>query len=221
MKLINDVKETTIDQIYQNNKELNKTSSEENKDSEIFIGDFAISGKPTASLYSPKTNTPCVYFKYRKDEVYYERREDSDGKAYEKKCTKTVYSKTKTAPFSLATGNKNITVNPEEYSTEYVGLKTLCNIDQEHGIKYEYEEEVMGVNQNFTVVGSLYEKNGEFRIEKSKNHGSIVIANVSFEELTKKMTKTVKNLLIGSVICDTIGGGLIAYGLYLHLIAAK
>ena len=212
----------TNDIINTNNDLITNTENNTNKENEKFknekcLGDFAISGIAKPSLFSPHSNSPCIFYEYKKEHIYTQNLEEHND---------TEINETKSDPFELIDEDFQITVHPTNIPNNFYGREDLSDCENVYtpeckNNRYKHTENIMRADQRVTVYGSVFMNDkDEVYIKSSKKYHEFVVTNKSHEDTIKASTKFARALVILLIVCLVITGGLLYFILtrYWHIL---
>lgn len=175
-----------------------------------FQSPIELSGKIVSKslLYSPIKNIECVYYNskiinhIKKPYYYYEGKRKRKGQTV---GTEIAFSESKFIPFDVSTkGNNVLTVIPDNPKLDnLVSYKNVENLNKKlaqdtYLIKKVYEEDVIPVDNDVYIVGSLNVVNGGFVVEKPKQKEvPYIITNKSKIELLNHFKSESKKIYFG------------------------
>lgn len=183
-------------------------------------------------LTSELTATSCAFYSMKVsreyEEVYHETKPGGERERKTRKASERVASNTRMTPFMLQDSTGAIKVEPS--GADIIPIKVLARFEpaQTDGselrlgsvviplepalregdrktLGYSFEEHAIPLNQEIFVMGEATDQDGELVVRKPRENGKYIISAKGKEQLVSEGLATMKGLLIGGIVCGSVG----------------
>lgn len=189
-----------------------------------------------APLRSELAEQPCIYYTmqvtHEYEETYYERDQQGRNVQRTRHGTETVASNTRFVPFMVEDSTGQIPIVPEgaSFIAETV-LSRFVPQEELHGgtlrmgqwtgqapgirssdrqtLGYRYEEEAIALGRDIYVLGEATDREGKLCIMRPHDQSDLLISVKGEEQLAREGSNTMTLCLIGAMVCELLGMGLL------------